>query len=81
MCGLNWGFTTVGLGIKTFTAELAALKVGSSKVVKHKKTCSDNQHVFIPFVFDTFDFLAPEVVDLLHRVQMSRISMSCLLSP
>jgi len=30
---------------------------------------SDNQHAFIPFAFDTFGFLAPEVVDLLHRVQ------------
>ncbi|GJZ12752.1 hypothetical protein Tco_0547982 [Tanacetum coccineum] len=33
------------------------------------KTCIENQHVFIPFVFDTFGFLAPEVVELLSRVQ------------
>jgi len=36
---------------------------------KHEKVCSNNQHAFIPFTFDTFGFLAPEVVDLLHRVQ------------
>jgi len=34
-----------------------------------EKTCYDNQHVYISFVFDTFDFLIPNVVDLLHRVQ------------
>ena len=38
-------------------------------VVKHEKAGSDNQHAFIPFAFDTFGFLAPDVVDLLHRVQ------------
>jgi hypothetical protein len=31
--------------------------------------CSDNQYIFILFAFDTFGFLAPEVVDLLKRVQ------------
>lgn len=46
-----------------------ALKVASSKMAKHEKACSDDQHAFIPFAFDTFDFLAPEVVGLLHRVQ------------
>jgi len=54
----------------------------SSKMVKYEKTCSDNQHAFIPFAFDTFGFLAPEVVDLLHRVQkVMHIAMSCLLGP
>jgi len=38
-------------------------------VVKHEKTYSDNQHAFIPFAFDTFGFLASEIVDLLHRIQ------------
>jgi len=28
-----------------------------------------NQHAFIPFAFDIYGFLAPEVVDILHRVQ------------
>jgi len=45
------------------------LKAASSKVVKHEKSCSDNQHVFISFAFDTFGFLTPEGVDLLLRVQ------------
>jgi hypothetical protein len=35
-----------------------------------RKTCSDNRHVFIPFVFDTFVFLTTEVADLLKIVQM-----------
>jgi len=60
----------VGLGVRPFTVGQAALKVASSKVAKHEKACSDNQHAFIPFAFDTFGFLAPEAVDLLHRVQM-----------
>jgi len=38
-------------------------------VAKHEKSCFDNQHVFIPFAFDAFGFIAPEVVDLLHRGQ------------
>ena len=59
----------VGLGVMVFTVGQAALKVMSSKVSKHEKACSDNQHLFIPFVFDIFVFLAPEVVDLQQRVQ------------
>jgi len=59
----------LGLGVGPFTVGQAALKAASSKVAKDEKACSDNQHTFISFVFDTFDFLAPEVVDLLHRIQ------------
>jgi hypothetical protein len=47
----------------------ATLKIISYKVAKHEKTCKDNQHAFIQFAFDTFDFLAPEVVSLMQRVQ------------
>jgi len=59
----------VGLGVRPFTVGQTALKAASSKVAEHEKTCSDNQHAFIPFPFDTFGFLASDVVDLLHRVQ------------
>jgi len=59
----------VRLGVGAFTVGQKALKVESNKVVKHEKVCHDNQHVFTSFAFDTFDFLAPEDVDLLHRVQ------------
>jgi len=38
-------------------------------MVKHEKACSDHQHVFISFIFDIFDFLAPDVIDLQHKVQ------------
>jgi hypothetical protein len=38
-------------------------------VAKYEKACSDNQHAFIPFVFDTFGFPAPDVVDLLQKIQ------------
>ncbi|PNY14294.1 auxilin-like protein, partial [Trifolium pratense] len=57
----------VGLRTGDFIVGQEALKAASSKVVKHEKACSDNQHVFIPFAFDTFGFLAPDVVDLLKR--------------
>ncbi|KAF5784754.1 putative PUB domain-containing protein [Helianthus annuus] len=36
------------------------VKAASGKVIKHEKACLNNQHVFIPFAFDTFGFLAPE---------------------
>ena len=52
-----------------FTMGQAALKASSSKVVNHEKMYFNNQHAFIPFAFDTFDFLALEAVDLLQRVQ------------
>lgn len=45
------------------------LKTASSKIVKHEKACSDNSHAFILFSSETFGFLAPEVVDLLQRIQ------------
>ncbi|GJY80916.1 hypothetical protein Tco_0493667 [Tanacetum coccineum] len=57
----------VGLSSRCFTAGQAALK--ASKLTKHEKACIENQHVFIPFAFDTFGFLAPEAVELLSRVQ------------
>ena len=59
----------VGLGCSTFTFGHAALKAASCKVTKHEKACLENQHVFIPFAFDAFGFLAPEAVELLGRVQ------------
>ncbi|GKB30286.1 hypothetical protein Tco_0869687, partial [Tanacetum coccineum] len=52
-----------------FIAGQTTLKVASCKVTKHEKACIENQHVFIPFAFDTFGFFAPEAVDLLSRVQ------------
>jgi hypothetical protein len=62
-------FPLVGLGIGNFTVGQTALKAASSKMVKHKKACSDNQYIFILFVFDTFGFIAPEAIDLLKTVQ------------
>ena len=34
------------LGVGPFTVGQTALKVASSKVAKHEKACSDNQHAF-----------------------------------
>ncbi|GJS67203.1 hypothetical protein Tco_0681767 [Tanacetum coccineum] len=59
----------VGLSSRGFIAGQAALKDASCKVTKHEKACIKNQHVFIPFAFDTFGFLAPEATELLNRVQ------------
>jgi len=50
----------------------------SNKLANHEKECSNNQHVFITFDFDTFSFL-PEVVDFQHRVQ--RVMHSNVMSP
>nr|GEX67555.1 auxilin-like protein [Tanacetum cinerariifolium] len=59
----------VGLSSRGFTVGQAALKDSPCKVTKHEKTCIKNQHVFVPFAFDTFGFLAPEAVELLNIVQ------------
>ncbi|GKE12067.1 hypothetical protein Tco_1415618, partial [Tanacetum coccineum] len=47
----------IGLSSRGFTAGQAALKAASGKVTKHEKACIENQHVLIPFAFDTFGFL------------------------
>ncbi|MFS7947065.1 putative exostosin [Helianthus anomalus] len=59
----------VGLKDKGFVVGQAVLKAEASKVAKHEKACLENQHVFVPFAFDTFGGLAPDVVRLLNRVQ------------
>jgi len=69
----------VGLGNGGFTVGHAALKAATCKVTKHEKACVENQHVFIPFAFDTFGFLAPEAVELLKRVQ--RVMHGNIVSP
>jgi hypothetical protein len=50
---------------RQMSCNLLSSELPSSKGVKHEKTCSNNQHDFIPFSFETFGFLAPEVIDLL----------------
>jgi hypothetical protein len=59
----------VELRVETFTVEQTTLKAASSKMVKHEKSYYENQHAFIPFSFDTFCFLAPDVVNHLQRVK------------
>nr|GEU47878.1 putative reverse transcriptase domain-containing protein [Tanacetum cinerariifolium] len=69
----------VRLSSRGFTTGQAALKAALGKVTKHEKACIENQHVFIPFAFDTFGFLAPEAVELLSRVQ--RVMHSNVMTP
>jgi hypothetical protein len=52
-----------------FTAGQAVMKAEMKKVDKHDKACSENQHVVVPFAFDTFGSLAPEAVRFLDRVR------------
>ncbi|KAJ0896326.1 hypothetical protein HanRHA438_Chr08g0333511 [Helianthus annuus] len=52
----------VGLRENGFVAGQAARKAESKKVDKHAKACTENQHVFVPFAFDTFGSLAPEAI-------------------
>ncbi|GKA06504.1 hypothetical protein Tco_0685728 [Tanacetum coccineum] len=68
----------VGLRDNGFVAGQAALKAESSKVAKHEKACLENQHVFIPFAFDTFGFLAPKAEEFLNRVQRVMQNMAPL---
>ncbi|KAK2421138.1 hypothetical protein QL285_031796 [Trifolium repens] len=69
----------VGLTTGDFTVRQVALKAVSSKVAKHERACYNNQHAFIPFAFGTFDFLAPDAVNILKRVQ--RVMHSNVVSP
>jgi hypothetical protein len=48
-------------------------------MTKHEKTYFDNQYIFILFVFDTLDFLAPKVENLLKIIQ--KIVHSNVVSP
>ncbi|MFS7922732.1 hypothetical protein Hanom_Chr03g00252451 [Helianthus anomalus] len=59
----------VGLRDNGFVVGQATLNAESSKVAKHEKACLENQHVFIPFAFDTLGSLAPKAVEFLNRVQ------------
>ncbi|MFS7982457.1 putative exostosin [Helianthus anomalus] len=52
-----------------FVAGQAITKAEAGKVAKHEKACIENQHVFVPFAFDTFGALAPDAVRFLKRVQ------------
>ncbi|MFS7995524.1 putative deacetylvindoline O-acetyltransferase [Helianthus anomalus] len=59
----------VGLRDHGFVAGQAITKAEADKVAKHEKACIENQHVFVPFAFDTFGALAPDAVRFLKRVQ------------
>ncbi|KAJ0580090.1 putative exostosin [Helianthus annuus] len=59
----------VGLRDHGFMAGQAITKAEAAKVAKHEKACIENQHVFVPFAFDTFGALAPDAVRFLKRVQ------------
>ncbi|KAJ0449913.1 putative exostosin [Helianthus annuus] len=59
----------VWLKDKGFVVGQSVLKAEASKVAKHEKVCLENQHVFVPFAFDTFGGLVPDAVRLLNRVQ------------
>ncbi|MFS7972171.1 hypothetical protein Hanom_Chr09g00841571 [Helianthus anomalus] len=54
---------------KGFVIGQAVLKAEASKVSKHEKAYLENQHVFVPFAFDTFGGLAPDAVRLLNQIQ------------
>jgi hypothetical protein len=62
-------FSLMGLGVKDFTLGRTILIAALSKMVKYEKTCAYNQHIFISFAFDTFGFLAQEIVKLLKKFQ------------
>ncbi|GKC06001.1 putative reverse transcriptase domain-containing protein [Tanacetum coccineum] len=72
-------YPLVRLSSRGFTAGQTALKAASGKVTKQEKACIENQHLFIPFAFVTFGFLAPETVELLNRVQ--RVMHSNVITP
>lgn len=52
-----------------FTMGQTTFKIASSKVVKYDNVCSHNQHTLISFIFDTFNFITPQAMNILGRVQ------------
>lgn len=59
-------YPLVGPNIENFTMGQTTLEVCLKKSGQHKKkTCFDNQHIFITFIFDTFNFLKLMTVNLL----------------
>jgi len=79
--GFNGDSPLVGLEVETFTVIEVVLKVVSIKVVKHKKTCSDNQHAFTLFAFDIFSFTHHRLLTFYIKFKGLSISMSYFLSP
>ncbi|XP_076956600.1 uncharacterized protein LOC143631862 [Bidens hawaiensis] len=66
----------IGLRDHGFVVGHAINKAEAGKVAKHEKACLGNQHVFIPFAFDTFGALGPDAVQFLKRVQQVVFSNS-----
>lgn len=58
-----WVSSLSGLGNETLVVGQAAIKATEAKMRKHDQVCKDNQHLFIPFVFDTFIFLTSDDVE------------------
>jgi hypothetical protein len=69
----------MGLRVRNFLVGQTTLKAASSKMGKHEKACSNNQHVFIRFTFNTFGLLATVTLNLLKRVQ--NVIQSNVVSP
>ena len=69
LCGPYRDIPIRGLEGWGFYDEQAALNAAAGKVIKYENLYMENQDLFIQFAFDTFGFLAPDVVELLNRVQ------------
>lgn len=65
----TWFSPLMGLMSENYIVGKTTLKVVSYRVTKHKKSCMENQILFIPFMFDTFSFLTLDVVEMPHIFQ------------
>ncbi|KAL8106507.1 hypothetical protein AgCh_023321 [Apium graveolens] len=64
--GIRTSYDAYGISIDIVVQ--AATKSPEAKVRKHDEACKNNQHVFMPFAFDTFEFLASDDVEFPRRV-------------
>jgi hypothetical protein len=77
---LNYlSFPTCGFENMRFYYKTSKPQSASNKVAKHEKTCFDNQHAFISFVFDIFGSLTPDVVIFPKEFKVSYITILCRL--
>jgi len=67
MCVFVWGFSTCEIEDQDF---YRGTDNSQSGFMQNGQICSDDQYSFTSLVFDTINFVTPEVVDLIQKFEM-----------
>ena len=79
LCGPYRCLPSRRLRVGGFTTGHATLKTATGTVIKHEKSCMENQHMFIPFAFDTIRFPVLDSVELQRIIHRNVISLDVLM--